>query len=240
MGVASLVALVAVVAGAFGPLGLTLTVAFVLVAAFGIGWPQYLGVPAAKTLGAIIALAGAGGAIAAAYTGAPGYLRWLPVPLALGVAAVFVVQLLRGTGQSHRLESTLGASTGVVISCLGAGWIAAQRFLVADRQLLLVTGVSAAVALGIGLIRWPDRIVAPLAILFGALAGPLAALLLTDVHLLPAAVVGAAVAAVLASFRSLAVAGGPRRSVPAGAAMGIAPILALGALVYFIDKLLIT
>jgi hypothetical protein len=242
MGIAGILALAAIIASSYGPLGASLAVGILLAAAFGVGWPHYLGIPAKKTLATVISLAGTGAAISAAFTPAPGYLAWPPVFLALGVGAVFVVQLIRGTGQSHRLESTLGAGTGVLLAVLGSGWIAVQRsFLSAGSDAMMtITGVSAAVALLVGLIRWPDRIVAPLAVVLAALAGPMAALLFSDIHIVPAALVGGVVAAVLVSFRRLASMGGPVRSLQGAAAMGIGPVAALGTLVYFIDKLLIT
>ena len=98
--------------------------------------------------------------MAATYVPAPGFLDWTPAFIAAGVMAVFLMQLMRGTGQAQRLESTLGSSAGVLLSCLGAGWIAASRFN-GVKEMLLVAGISAAFALLAGLIRWPDRIVAP-------------------------------------------------------------------------------
>ena len=103
--------------------------------------------------------------------------------------AVFVMQLLRGTGQAQRLESTLGSCAGVLLSCLGAGWIACSRFN-GVREMFLVAAVSAAIALLAGLIRWPDRVVAPLGIAGAGLAGPLAGLVFSDIAVVPAAVVG--------------------------------------------------
>jgi hypothetical protein len=48
------------------------------------------------------------------------------------------------------------------------------------------------------------------------------------------------VGGVLVSFRRLANLAGPPRSLPGAVAMGIGPVTALGSLVYFLDKLLIT
>jgi hypothetical protein len=152
--------------------------------------------------------------------------------------AVFVVQLIRGTGQAQRLESTLGCSVGVLLSCLGAGWIAGARFN-GVREMLLVAAISAAVALLAGLIRWPDSIVAPLGIVLAGLAGPLAGLVLSDIAVLPAAIFGVVVGAVLVSFRRLVTLRGAPLNVPAALSMGLAPVSAVGSLAYFIDKLLI-
>jgi len=238
VGVVGIAGLAAIVAGVYLSREALTAVAVVIAVAVGIGWPHFLRIPAKKTLAAVIGLAGAGSALAAAYAPAPGYLDWTPAFMALGMMATFVVQLLRGTGQAQRLESTLGCSVGVFLSCLGAGWIAGARFN-GVREMLLVAAISAAVALLAGLIRWPDRIVAPLGIVLAGLAGPLAGLVLSDVAVLPAAIFGVVVGAVLVSFRRLVTLRGAPLNVPAALSMGLAPVSAVGSLAYFIDKLLI-
>ncbi|MDQ0673771.1 hypothetical protein QFZ36_001332 [Pseudarthrobacter siccitolerans] len=238
IGVAGIVGLAAIIAGVYGSREALVAVAVLIAAGVGIGWPHFLRIPAKKTLAAVIGLAGAGSALAAAYAPAPGFLDWTPPFIALGIMAVFVVQLIRGTGQAQRLESTLGCSVGVLLSCLGAGWIAGARFN-GVREMLLVAAVSAAVALLAGLIRWPDSIVAPLGIVLAGLAGPLAGLVLSDIAVLPAAIFGVVVGAVLVSFRRLVTLRGAPLNVPAALSMGLAPVSAVGSLAYFIDKLLI-
>jgi hypothetical protein len=239
IGVIGLAGLAAIIASVFRTPDVLLAVAVVVALAVGVGWPHYLGIPAKKTLAAVIGLPGAGSAVAAAVVPAPGYLDWTPGFIALGVSAVFVVQLIRGTGQAQRLESILGCCVGVLLSCLGAGWIAGARFN-GVKEMLLVAGVSAAVALLAGLIRWPDRIIAPLGIVLAGLAGPLAGLVFSDIAVLPAAVFGVVVGAVLVSFRRLVTLRGIPLNFPAALGMGLAPVLAVGSLAYFIDKLLIS
>jgi hypothetical protein len=239
IGVIGLAGLATIIASVYRTPDVLLAVAIVVALAVGIGWRHYLGIPAKKTLAAVIGLPGAGSAVAAAYVAAPGYLDWTPGFIALGVTAVFVVQLLRGTGQAQRLESILGCCVGVLLSCLGAGWIAGARFN-GVKEMLLVAGVSAAVALLAGLIRWPDRIIAPLGIALAGLAGPLAGLVFSDIAVLPAAVFGVVVGAVLVSFRRLVTLRGIPLNFPAALGMGLAPVSAVGSLAYFIDKLLIS
>ena len=238
IGVVGIVGLAAIIAGVYASREALVAVAVLIAAAVGIGWPHFLRIPAKKTLAAVIGLAGAGSALAAAYAPAPGFLDWTPPFIALGIMAVFVVQLIRGTGQAQRLESTLGCSVGVLLSCLGAGWIAGARFN-GVREMLLVAAISGAVALLVGLIRWPDSIVAPLGIVLAGLAGPLAGLVLSDIAVLPAAIFGVVVGAVLVSFRRLVTLRGAPLNVPAALSMGLAPVSAVGSLAYFIDKLLI-
>jgi hypothetical protein len=239
IGVIGLAGLATIIASVYRTPDVLLAVAVVVALTVGVGWPHYLGIPAKKTLAAVIGLPGAGSAVAAAYVAAPGYLDWTPGFIALGVTAVFVVQLIRGTGQAQRLESILGCCVGVLLSCLGAGWIAGARFN-GVKEMLLVAGVSAAVALLAGLIRWPDRIIAPLGIVLAGLAGPLAGLVFSDIAVLPAAVFGVVVGAVLVSFRRLVTLRGTPLNFPAALGMGLAPVLAVGSLAYFIDKLLIS
>ncbi|MDQ1594180.1 MAG: hypothetical protein QOH40_736 [Arthrobacter pascens] len=238
IGAIGLAGLTVIIASIYRTPDVLLAVAVLIALAVGVGWPHYLGIPAKKTLAAVIGLSGAGSAVAAATVPAPGYLDWTPGFIALGVISVFLVQLVRGTGQAQRLESTLGCCVGVLLSCLGAGWIAGARFN-GVKDMMLVAGVSAAVALLAGLIRWPDSIVAPLGIILAGLAGPLAGLVLSDVAVLPAAVFGVVVGAVLVSFRRLVTLRGTPLNFPAALGMGLAPVSAVGSLAYFIDKLLI-
>lgn len=238
IGVFGLVALAAIVASTFVSREAMVGIGIAASAAVGIGWPHFLAVPAKKTLATVIGLSGAGSAVAAAYMPAPGFLDGTPAFVALGVMAVFVVQLVRGTGQAQRLESTLGCCAGVLLNCLGAGWIAGARFN-GVKEMVLVAGLSAAVALLVGIIRWPDRIVAPLGVVMAGLMGPLAGLVFSDIAVLPAALVGVVVGSVLVCFRRMTTLRRGRLNIAAAVGMGVAPVWAVGALAYFIDKLLI-
>ena len=238
VGVIGLAGLAAIVGASYTSPEALLAVAVLIAAAVGIGWPHFLGIPARKTLAVLIGLPGVGAAVAATYLPAPGFMDWTPSFLAAGVMAIFVMQLLRGTGQSQRLESMLGSSAGVLLSCLGAGWIACTRFN-GVREMVLVAAISAAFALLAGLIRWPDRVVAPLGVVAAGLAGPLAGLVFSDIAVIPAAIVGVVVGAVLMSFRRLVILRGESLSFAAALGIGLGPVSAVGSLAYFIDKLLI-
>ena len=224
IGVIGLAGLAAIVGASYSSPEALLAVGVLTAAGVGIGWPHFLGIPAKKTLAVLIGLPGVGSAVAATYLPAPGFLDWTPSFMAAGVMAVFVMQLIRGTGQAQRLESTLGSCAGVLLSCLGAGWIACSRFN-GVREMLLVAAISAAIALLAGLIRWPDRIVAPLGIVGAGLAGPLAGLVFSDIAVLPAAIVGVVVGAVLVSFRRLVILRGESLSFAAALGMGLGPVV---------------
>lgn len=238
IGVIGLAGLAAIVGASYTSPEALLAVGVLAAAAVGIGWPHFLGIPARKTLAVLIGLPGVGAAVAATYLPAPGFLDWTPSFMAAGLMAIFVMQLIRGTGQSQRLESILGSSAGVLLSCLGAGWIACTRFN-GVREMVLVAAISAAIALLAGLIRWPDRVVAPLGVVAAGLAGPLAGLVFSDIAVIPAAIVGVVVGAVLVSFRRLVILRGESLSFAAALGIGLGPVSAVGSLAYFIDKLLI-
>jgi hypothetical protein len=231
-------------AGSFSPGLLALAVSAAAVVA-GIGWLHLLDVPAKKSQAAAIAGAGIA-SVAGAYLAPAGTaMMWMPAAVALGLGAIFLIQLVRGTGQSHRLESTLGAAGGVFIVAQGAGWVAAARLPVAADHagLLLVAGTSAAVALAACLLPWPDRVTAPVAVTAAAVTGLLGAVLMTTqfgmpVLELPAALIGAVCGAVFATARRLVLAHTGPMNVAAALAVGLAPVLALGSLVYFLAKLL--
>ncbi|MHA7279249.1 hypothetical protein ACX80H_05790 [Arthrobacter sp. MDT2-2] len=207
-----------------------------------IGWPAILRVPARKSQSAAIGLSALLAVVLAATVPGPAFLTWFPASVALGVGAVFMIQLLRGTGQSHRLESTLGASAGVIAVGMGSGWAAADRLAAnaADSGMMLVTGVSILVAIAVSLLPLPDRLVAPAAVALATLAGPLGALLFTDVPALAAAVVGLACGAVIAGTRRLLVGREAPLDPVAAVAAGVTPVLAIGSVVYFLDKLLLS
>ncbi len=237
-GLVSFIALGLLVVAHYLGLAWTVGAGVALAAVFGFGWPHYLGIPAKKTLGTIITLTGAGSALTAGlYVGAD-YLMWTPILIAVGFAGVLVVQLIRGTGQRHRLESTFGAGAGVAIAGLVGGWVASLRFL-GEPSLTLMVAISAAAAIGVGMLPWPDRVLAPLSIVMAALSGSLAALVFTEGRLVQAALLGILLGAVLAAFRRLRTLSRTPVQRVGVAAAGLAPILSLGALVYFVEKILL-
>ncbi|MHA7175386.1 hypothetical protein ACX80D_01905 [Arthrobacter sp. Sr24] len=201
-GLIGIFALALLVVAHYLGLAYTMGASMALAAIFGYGWPHYLGIPARKTLGTVIALTGVLAALTAGLAEGRDYLAWSAIYIAVGFGAIMVVQLIRGTGQKHRLESTLGAGAGVAVAGFACGWVASFRFL-EEPGMTLIVAISAAAALLAGMLPWPDRVNAPLAIVLAVLAGTLAALLFSDLRIVPAGVLAAVVASVIAAFRRL-------------------------------------
>ena len=208
----------------------------------GICWPHLIGVPARKTQGAVLALVGAGAVAGAYFAPAAAMLAWLPAAVAVGVGAVFLIQLLRGTGQAHRLESIVGIMSGVLVTALASGWVAADRLAgtAGNPALLTVTGSAALAAVAVSLIPVPDRMAAPLGVVAGALTAALAALVVSGVAWPVAAFSGLVVAAVVMAFRRLVLSRDGQTNAAGQLALGLAPVLVLGSVVYFLGSLLLS
>ncbi|RJN31676.1 hypothetical protein [Nesterenkonia natronophila] len=109
-----------------------------------LGWPQLMGVTARKSLSAVILAAGIVAVLGAAVVNrVESLFFWSSVSLAFGVMVVFMIQVIRGSGRPHRLESTLGACTGVVITTTAAGWVAGLRYPAGMREAADGAGLSA-------------------------------------------------------------------------------------------------
>lgn len=288
---ASLVAVAALVAASYvGPAEAgswaIWAVVCVSVLVFAWGYPRLVGLPAPWPLSAVIALAGLGASTAATVAPMPSPLQWMGAFGALGVILVFVTQLLRGTGQRQRLESTLGGCAGVLVVVFGSGWVAADRLApnAGNGSMMLLSGLSIAAAVLVSAIPWPERLTAPLGWLAAILVGGVASVLVVDVSVIPAVVVGAVVGSVVVCFHVLVVSeaqvlrGGSFSTVAPGApgatagprddvlgiaaspsaeqgtvagkeagvlgirgaiAVGVACVIASGALVYYVERMLL-
>ncbi|WP_022873783.1 hypothetical protein [Nesterenkonia alba] len=111
-----------------GVMALTAAVCLLCVVV-ALGWPQLMGVTARKSLSVVILTAGIVAAVGAAVVErVQSLFFWSTVALAFGVMVVFVLQVLRGSDRPYRLESTLGACAGVVVTTTAAGWVAGLRY----------------------------------------------------------------------------------------------------------------
>lgn len=179
----------------------------VCIVVFAGGFPRLIGLPAPLPLGIVIALAGIGSATTAAVAPMPVPLQWMGAFCAVGVVLVFLTQLLRGTGESQRLESTLGGCVGVLIAVFGSGWVGADRLApnAADGSMMLLSGLSLAAAVLVSSLRWPTRITAPLGLVAAILVGGIASAVSADVTVVPGIVVGAVVGVVVVCLRVMLV-----------------------------------
>lgn len=270
---AALVSAAAVAAASWIGVTALLVVVCAICAVVAVGWPQLMGVAARKSLSAVIMAAGVVAAVGAAIvTQVESLFFWSSVSLAFGVMVVFMIQVIRGSGRPHRLESTLGACTGVIITTTAAGWVAGLRYPVGlmdagsdaglsalrvrgfmpyeDWEFLGVTGpggelsvvaLSAfimCVGTAVACLPARDALVLPLIVVASTATSVGIALVWGELTLLFAGILGLAGGALLASFRRFLFLQGAPEQILSRLAVGAAPIAAMGALVYFTERLL--
>lgn len=214
-------------------------VASLMVAIFAFSWPKISGIPSELIMGFVTLVAGCGAIIASLNAPPREAMLYYVVFVVLGLALTFLVQLLRGTGASQRLYSVCAGAAASLIAASTSGWVAVDRLTPDDVNspltLLVAMGITAAIL--VGCIRWPDRIVAPLAIVISALVSGMAAIIFTTVTPWQAMFFAGIAAAITASCRAVLVAEGGPKSRLAAVAYGLTPIMLSGALVYFAERL---
>lgn len=129
LALAALASAVALAASSWLGVAALTAVVCVLCVVVAMGWPQLMGLTARRSLSAVIFAAGVVAAVGTAIvTRVESLFFWSAVALAFGVMLVFVIQVLRGAGRPNRLESTLGACAGVVVTTMAAGWVSGLRY----------------------------------------------------------------------------------------------------------------
>jgi len=220
-----------------------------LVAAVALGWPQLLGAPARRSLSTVLLASGLAATWAVALWPVPeigdarrsfggSLIEPVAICLALGTVAAFMVQLFRGHGRPHRLESTAGTVAGIAVVCALAGWTALARH---DADALALSlAVSLALAALAGLTRFPEPWDALLAVVLAGAAPFALVVLLPGLHL-PAAVT-AGVLGALGAVLTGRTAPDRGRGRPVGnraaVALGVVPVALAGLLAYFVIRIM--
>jgi hypothetical protein len=162
------------------------------------GWPALLG--SSSRFGSSLAI-GVAAVLAPAAAAVPPdepYLRYVPVALVIGLAFMFVHQIVRRDGRPRLTESVAVTSLGLAVVALGTTWMPLARSQGATDVAvvgLVAIGASSVADLGAG---W-DRVrpwMLPLAMLLGGAGALAAGSLLDGPDTGPAALVGFLTAAV--------------------------------------------
>lgn len=223
---------VSAVAG-LAPLAAALLLGVVAIAS---GWATLLSLPTPRGSTGVIALGGAVAVTAAAMTDDAPHLRWLPGVLAVALLVEFGHQLLRRDMRPRLVESVTGVVAALVVAAFGAGWLGARH---EDGGLgVVLVGAAAALAASVATgLPWPQRVTGPAAVAGGLAFGALAGALLPDERALGSGLIGAVVGLVVATSDRL-LANLPRSvRTTAAVAMGTAPVVASGMVVYTLGRL---
>lgn len=213
----------------------------VIVGVFSFTWTKISDLPASLSMGFVTLVAGLGAIVAALNAPPQQSLTYFAVFVVAGLALTFLVQLFRGTGAAQRLYSVTAGAAASFIAASTSGWVAVERLGTNDfnSPLTFLVGIGVVAAVLVCCIRWPDRIIAPLAIVTAALISGLAAIAFVSVPPWHAMVFSAVAAAITASCRAVFITEGGAETRSAAIAFGLTPIMMSGALVYFAERLVI-
>jgi hypothetical protein len=219
-----------------GSVVLALAVGLVVLAT-ALGWSALFDLP--SPLGSAVLVGVAGGAavvlaLAVQHEARP--LAWFAALVAACVLAAFVREIVRRPPREALVESLTGTLAGEVVVVLGASWLLVPRTGVGGVGVLL-----AAVAVGVARLVTALPLSAPLTGWVGLGAGTAAAMIaaaiVSPVHLGPGALIGVAVAAVVAGLDRLLAHAQLTRGTAALVASSAAPVAAAGVVAYAIARL---
>jgi iron complex transport system permease protein len=218
--------------------------AFVLALAVGLvvlatalGWSALFDLPSpvgSAVLVAAAGLAGVGLALAVQHEARP--LAWFAALVAACVLAAFVREIVRRPPREALVESLTGTFAGEVVVVLGASWLLVPRTEVGGVGVLLgavavgVARLATALPLSGSLIGW-------IGLLAGTAGAVAAAAVVSPVHLGPGALIGVAVAAVVAGLDRLLAHAQATRGTAALLASSAAPVAAAGVVAYAVARL---
>lgn len=233
---AALVALVAL--GSFAGGWFAAAAVALAAGAMAWGWPDLLDLPSPRGTRTVVALAGAGCAVAVAATRDEPRLRWLALAVALGVLAEFVHQLARRDARPRLVESVTGAVTGIAVLASLSALVALPDTAVTATG-VVVWGGGVVVALAGVLLPWPGRLSYPVGLVAGALVAGLLGGVFDEETVVVGLVTGALSAATaLMLHRMLAVLPAAARA-PGWVALAVAPLASSGAVAYVLLRLLV-
>jgi hypothetical protein len=238
LGAAASVALAGLVALAAysGSFVLALAVGLVVLAT-ALGWSALFDLPSplgSAVLVAVAGWAGVGLALAVQHEARP--LAWFAALVAACVLAAFVREIVRRPPREALVESLTGTFAGEVVVVLGASWLLVPRTGVGGIGVLL-----GAVAVGVARLATALPLSGSLTGWIGLGAGTAAAMVVaavvSPVHLGSGALIGVAVAAVVAGLDRLLAHAQVTRGTAALVASSAAPVAAAGVVAYAIARL---
>jgi iron complex transport system permease protein len=208
-----------------------------VVLATALGWSALFDLP--SPLGSAV-LVGAAGVAAVALALAVQHearpLAWFAALMAACVLAAFVRELVRRPPREALVESLTGTLAGEVVVVFAASWLLVPRTGVGGVGVLL-----GAVAVGVARLVTALPLSSPLTGWIGLGAGTAAAMVVaavvSPVHLGPGALIGVAVAAVVAGLDRLLAHPQATRGTAALVASSAAPVAAAGVVAYAIARL---
>ncbi|MFV0633912.1 hypothetical protein [Demequina sp.] len=212
--------------------------ALALMAGFAIGWPRLTRVPRYWVSSAIIGAGSIAALVAVVLGKNEPYLRYVVVAVAAIVVASLLAEVFLPNPRGHAVTAVASTSSGGTIAAAGAAWVAGN--LTVGAEDLVVCGAAAvAMAAAVSVLTRRPGVNTFAALTMGCVSGAVTGFLFTSITWYAGILVGlgAGVAVVLMVEMTRRE---PRpRSVWAGIASAITPVLVAGVLVYLGGRLLV-
>jgi hypothetical protein len=213
------------------------TAVALVVLATALGWAALFDLPGRLGSGVIVALAGwAGVALALAVQHRVRPLAAFAGLLAVAVLAAFAHEIVRRAPREALVESLTGTFAGEVVVVLGAAWVLVPRTGVGGAGVLVGAVAVGAARLATAL-PWPGSVTGWIGIAAGTAGAIVAAMIAAPLNLGPGALIGVAVAAVVAGLDRLLALPAARRGTAALVASSAAPVAAAGVVAYAVARL---
>jgi len=202
-----------------------------------LGWSALVDLPSPLGSGVLVALAGwAAVAVAAAVQHQPRPLARFAGMLACAVLAAFVREIVRRAPREALVESLTGTFAGEVVVVFGAAWLLVPVTGVGGHGVLVAAAAVAATRLATAL-PWPGSLTGWIGLAAGTVAALIATALSAPAHLAQGALIGVAVAAVVAALDRLLAHAQATRGTAALVASSAAPVAAAGVVAYAVARL---
>ncbi|WP_430867867.1 hypothetical protein [Demequina aurantiaca] len=211
---------------------------FALVVVLAWGWPHLAHISRTTVSSFVVAGGGALALVAVILGRSEPYLRYMVIAVAAVTLAALASEIFFASERGHAVTSVSGTAAGGAIATSGAAWLAANRTVGAD-DLVVAGGVALAVAAVAAVLTANANINAVLTIVLGVAVGLGMGYLLPSIGWWGGALVGLACAVTVVLTNELYRREPRPRTVMAGIASGITPVLVSGILVYLAGRLLV-
>lgn len=202
------------------------------------GWARLTEAPSPRSATLIIGAGVVAICLAVVLTRTEPYLVWAPAATAVSVMVVFLHQVLRPDGRPRLTEGLASSAAALAITACGVPLIPlaldarGARWVAVGMAVVVVTALLVLAARHPRLRPW----VLLASVVLGTGTAVLAAVLLTGIPLLVAAVLGLLVSAVAHALLRVLLALPAARATQAAVSAGAATVLVVGVLVYLIAR----
>jgi hypothetical protein len=237
---ATITAVAAAVIAGTGYLGTRYLAAGILlcVIALAWGWPHLAHVSRTTVSSVVIGGGGALALFAVVLGRSEPYLRYMVIAVAAVTVASLASEIFFASQRGHAVTSVAGTAAGGAVAASGAAWLAANRTAGAE-DLVVAGGVVLAVSAVAAVLTANANINAVLSIALGIGTGIVMGYLFPTMGWWGGALVGLSCAVTVVLTNELYRREPRPRTVMAGIASGVTPVLVSGMLVYLAGRLLV-